>query len=114
MLSDSRVKNDNKSAASDMPAPEKMLSTAYQHSVEPNDLLMESTPDNRDMDGGITSVEGAKCISGKKRSYTESTLTLQSVDMVESYGGSQSKRSAEIVPDDDDLLSSILGIKVVH
>ncbi|KAF7817726.1 sister chromatid cohesion 1 protein 4 [Senna tora] len=107
IFSDNQVKSDEKSAASDMLAPEKMLS-AYQLNVEPNDLLMESTPDDRDTAGGITSVEGEKCISGKKRSFTESTLTLESVDLVESYGGTPSKRSTEVIPDDDDLLSSIL------
>ncbi|XP_028790285.1 sister chromatid cohesion 1 protein 4 isoform X2 [Neltuma alba] len=105
---DNQVTSDSKSVASDLPAPEKMLSLSYQHSVGPNDVLMESTPDNRDMAGGFKSVEGVKCVSGKKRCFTESTLTMQSVDLSESYGGTQSKRSAEFLPDDDDLLSSIL------
>lgn len=112
IFSDDQVKSDSKSAYPEMPAPEKMLS-AYQISVEPNDLLMDSTPDNRDIASSIINVEGVKCISGKKRSFTESTQTLQSVDLAESYGGTLSKRSAEFIPDDDDLLSSILGIKVI-
>ncbi|KAJ1443592.1 Rad21/Rec8-like protein, N-terminal [Sesbania bispinosa] len=98
----------NKSAASDMPEPEKMLSLAYQRDGEANDLLVESTPDNRGITEGHMDAAGVKCISGKKRSFTESTLTVQSVDLVESYGGAQSKRTVESIPDDDDLLSSIL------
>ncbi|RDX91987.1 Sister chromatid cohesion 1 protein 4, partial [Mucuna pruriens] len=102
-----KVESTNKSAATDMPEPEKLLS-AYQHDGEANDLLMASTPDNQGASEGHTGAAGVKCISGKKRSFTESTLTVQSMDLVESYGGAQSKRTAESVPDDDDLLSSIL------
>ncbi|KAI9077996.1 hypothetical protein K1719_040125 [Acacia pycnantha] len=105
---DNQVRSDSKSVASDLPAPEKVLSLAYQHSVGPNNLPMESTPDYQDMSGGIKSVEGVTCVSAKKRSFTESTLTMQSVDLTESYEGTKSKRSAEFLPDDDDLLSSIL------
>ncbi|KAL2606749.1 hypothetical protein GLYMA_09G247600v4 [Glycine max] len=102
-----KVESINKSAAADMPEPEKLLS-AYQHDGEANHLLMASTPDNQGATEGHTGAAGVKCISGKKRSYTESTLTVQSMDLIESYGGAQSKRTAESVPDDDDLLSSIL------
>ncbi|XP_027349324.1 sister chromatid cohesion 1 protein 4 [Abrus precatorius] len=103
-----KVGSINKSSVSDMPEPEKLLSLAYQHDGEANDLLLESTPDNQGASEGHTGAAGAKYISGKKRSFTESTLTVQSMDLVESYGGAQSKRTAESVPDDDDLLSSIL------
>ncbi|KAK7243196.1 hypothetical protein RIF29_37985 [Crotalaria pallida] len=100
----------NKSAASDMPEPEKLLSLAYEHEGEANNTLpMESTPDNQGVSDGHTEDAREKCISGKKRSFTESTLTVQSVDFVESYGGTRSKRTAESIPDDDDLLSSILA-----
>ncbi|KAK7340400.1 hypothetical protein VNO77_21102 [Canavalia gladiata] len=103
-----KVESINKSAASEMPEPEKLLSLAYQHDGDANDLLMASTPYNQGASEGHTGAEGVKWISGKKRSFTESTLTVQSMDLVESYGGAQSKRTAESVPDDDDLLSSIL------
>ncbi|KAK7394633.1 hypothetical protein VNO78_15166 [Psophocarpus tetragonolobus] len=103
-----KIENINKSAATDMPEPEKLLS-AYQHDGgEANDLLMASTPYYQGATEGHTGAAGVKYISGKKRSFTESTLTVQSMDLVESYGGAQSKRIAESVPDDDDLLSSIL------
>ncbi|KAK6144951.1 hypothetical protein DH2020_021771 [Rehmannia glutinosa] len=44
----------------------------------------------------------------KKRSFTESTLTEQSLNSVESSRLVRFKRTVESVPDDDDLLSSIL------
>ncbi|XP_025696413.1 sister chromatid cohesion 1 protein 4 isoform X1 [Arachis hypogaea] len=97
-----------KSAASVMPEPEKLLSLPYQHDGEVTDMLLESTPDNQGVSDSHTGADRGKGISGKKRSFTESTLTMQSNDLLESYGGAQSKRSRETVPDDDDLLSSIL------
>ncbi|XP_019443833.1 PREDICTED: sister chromatid cohesion 1 protein 4-like [Lupinus angustifolius] len=104
-----KVEIISKSAASDMPEPEKMLSLAYQHDGETNNNLpMESTPNNQGVSDDHTDPAGVKSISSKKRSFTESTLTMQSVDFVESYGGTQSKRTGESIPDDDDLLSSIL------
>jgi len=109
-----KVESINRSAVTDMPEPEKLLSLAYQHDGEANDLLMASTPDNQGATKGHTGAAGLTDISGKKRSFTESTLTMQSMDLVESYGGAQSKRTTESVPGDDDLLSSILGIRVVY
>ncbi|KAE9617692.1 putative rad21/Rec8-like protein [Lupinus albus] len=104
-----KVEIISKSVASDMPEPEKMLSLAYQHDGETNNNLpMESTPNNQRVSDDHTGPAGVKCISGKRRSFTESTLTMQSVDFIESYGGTQSKRTRESIPDDDDLLSSIL------
>ncbi|CAL0328070.1 unnamed protein product [Lupinus luteus] len=104
------VESISKSAASDMPEPEKMLSVAYQNDCETNSHLpMESTPNNQVVSDGHTGAAGVSSISGKKRSFTESTLTVHSVDFVQSYGGTQSKRTRESIPDDDDLLSSILA-----
>ncbi|KAK7269052.1 hypothetical protein RIF29_21767 [Crotalaria pallida] len=97
------------SAVCDIPEPEKMLSMAHQLCTEPNGLSIGSTPDNQSISGSRTGGAGVNCVTGKKRSFTESTLTVQSVDLAESYGGAQSKRTAEVIPDDDDLLSSILG-----
>ncbi|KAL2330141.1 hypothetical protein Fmac_017722 [Flemingia macrophylla] len=103
------VESINKSAATDMREPEKLLSLAYPHNGEANDLLMTTTPDIHGAFEGHTGGAGVNYISGKKRSFTESTLTVQSMDLVESYGGVQSNRTTESVPDDDDLLSSILA-----
>ncbi|KAL5058664.1 hypothetical protein RYX36_030268 [Vicia faba] len=99
----------NTFTAPDMPPPEKTLSLAYPHFGEMNHLLLESTPGNQGISKGHTDVAAVTSISGKKRSYAESTLTVQSMDLVGSYGGAQSRRTAGSIPDDDDLLSSILA-----
>ncbi|PQP96353.1 sister chromatid cohesion 1 protein 4 [Prunus yedoensis var. nudiflora] len=69
---------------------------------------MESTPDKEIIGGDAGDDTGIKLISGKKRSSTESTMTVQSLNSVESFGEARGKRTAESIPDDDDLLSSIL------
>ncbi|XP_050911956.1 sister chromatid cohesion 1 protein 4 isoform X24 [Lathyrus oleraceus] len=99
----------NTFTASNIPEPEKMLSLAYPHFGEMNHLLLESTPGNQVISGGHRDVAAVTSISGQKRSYTESTLTLQSMGLVESYGGAQSRRTTGSIPDDNDLLSSILA-----
>lgn len=85
----------------DLPAPEKLLSVSDISADKSNDLLVEATPDKEGLEDAI------KQISGRKRSLAESTATMHSL---ESFGLSQSKQTAESIPDDDDLLSSILGI----
>ena len=112
-MTSNKTGNLNESTASDIPEPEKMLSLAHERDNEMNHLLLESTPGNQGISEGYTNATGVTSISGKKRSYTESTLTMQSMDLVESNGGAQSKRTAVSIPDDDDLLSSILGIYLV-
>ncbi|KAA8538806.1 hypothetical protein F0562_025498 [Nyssa sinensis] len=101
---DTQLENLHSSDNSEFPAPEKFLSVTEGLAVLPNNLLVESTPDKADLAG----VDGIKIISGKKRSYTESTLTVQSLNSIESLGAASSKRTRESIPDDDDLLSSIL------
>jgi cohesin complex subunit SCC1 len=107
---DSQLNNLNSSGTSDFPAPEKMLSVPEGFTGKPNDLLVESTPDKEDLPGGDGAGAGT-ILTGKKRSFTESTVTVQSLNSAESFGMTLSKRTAESIPDDDDLLSSILGIK---
>ena len=107
-LCDDQLENSNNCAMSDLPAPEKLLS-ALGLLDKPSDLLGESTPDKEVLAGNDEFDAGTKLISGKKRSITESTLTVESINSVESFGRPQSRRTAESVPDDDDLLSSILG-----
>lgn len=110
---DNRLENLDRSATSDLPAPEKLLAVSEGLTSKPHDLLVESTPDIEGVAGGNVADAGTKIMSGKKRSFTESTLTEQSLNSVESFGVSRLKRTAESVPDDDDLLSSILGNKMV-
>ncbi|XP_031381582.1 sister chromatid cohesion 1 protein 4 isoform X1 [Punica granatum] len=93
--------NDNSTVNLDPPAPETLLSASDFVADKPNDLLVESTPNKEGLE------EGLKQISGRKRSLTESAVTMQS-NSLETFGLSQSKRTGESIPDDDDLLSSIL------
>lgn len=107
---DNQFENLDRSANSDLPAPEKLLSVPEGFTSKPSDFLMESTPDKEIIGGDVGDDTGIKLISGKKRSSTESTMTVQSLNSVESFGEARGKRTAESIPDDDDLLSSILGI----
>ncbi|KAK8660246.1 hypothetical protein V6N13_051179 [Hibiscus sabdariffa] len=103
-----QLKNSSSCAMSDLPAPEKLLSVLEESLNKPSDLLAESTPNKEVLAGNDEIDAGTKLISGKKRSVTESTLTVESINSVESFGRPQSQRTAESVPDDDDFLSSIL------
>lgn len=87
----------------DPPAREKLLSVSESSTDKLNNLLLESTPNKEGVE------EGTRQISGKKCSLTESAVTMQS-NSLESFGLSLSKPTVESIPDDDDLLSSILGI----
>ncbi|XVF30224.1 hypothetical protein REPUB_Repub16aG0039100 [Reevesia pubescens] len=107
-LCDDQFENSNNCDMSDLPAPEKLLSAPEGPLDKPSDLLGEATPDKEVLVGNDKIDAGTKLISGKKRSITESTLTVESINSVESFGRPQSWRIAESVPDDDDLLSSIL------
>ncbi|KAM3201214.1 sister chromatid cohesion 1 protein 4 isoform X1 [Capsicum annuum] len=101
-----RIDIMSSAAASSLPAPEKILSMPGGLVDLPRSIFPEATPDYL---VGINEADaGSKFISGKKRSYTESTLTEQSLNSAESSRIVRSKMSAGFVPDDDDLLSSIL------
>ncbi|XP_022747689.1 sister chromatid cohesion 1 protein 4-like isoform X5 [Durio zibethinus] len=109
-LCDDQWENSNNCNMSYLPAPEKLLSAPEGPLDKPSDLLVESTPDKEVLAGNDEIDAGTKLISGKKRSITESTLTIESINSVESFGRPRYRGIAESVPDDDDLLSSILGM----
>ncbi|EOA19866.1 hypothetical protein CARUB_v10000117mg [Capsella rubella] len=102
---DEQLENLTGFTDSDLPAPEKVLA-APNREGDGNDFMVEYTPDKEDP-GTCNDDVGNNNITGKKRTFTESTLTAESLNSVESVGLIQSKRTAS-VPDDDDLLSSIL------
>ncbi|XP_021903325.1 sister chromatid cohesion 1 protein 4-like isoform X2 [Carica papaya] len=108
LASDSQLEILNKSTASDFPTAEKVLSLPEELGDKPKDFVVDSTPDKAVVAGADGVDDTTKHISGKKRSFTESTLTVESFNSVESVGLTLSKRTAESIPDDDDLLSSIL------
>ncbi|KAH1032170.1 hypothetical protein J1N35_044344 [Gossypium stocksii] len=104
---DDQLESSNNCAMSDLPAPEKLLSVPEGPIDKPSDLLGECTLDKEVPEGNHEVYTGNKFISGKKRSITESTITVESMNSVESFRRPQF-RTAETIPDDDDLLSSIL------
>ncbi|KAJ4837210.1 hypothetical protein Tsubulata_040033 [Turnera subulata] len=104
---DNQSENVHSSMTSELPAPEKLLSAPQIPVDKPEDLLFEAAPDKEVLEGSDGSSAGTKT-SGKKRSFTESSLTVQSMNSIESFGVTKSKRTITSVPDDDDLLSSIL------
>lgn len=111
ILGDNQIDGIAGSEKFELPAPEKLLSVPEGLADLP-DNFMESTPDGSHLlSGGGGGDAGINIDSRKKRSFTESTLTVQSLDSVESLAGTRSKRTKESIPDDDDLLASILGIE---
>ncbi|KAL0403395.1 UNVERIFIED_CONTAM: Sister chromatid cohesion 1 protein 4 [Sesamum radiatum] len=100
------MQNQNNSAEAEQPAPEKLLSVPEGVVDLHRNMLVEGSPG--DLVGFDEGDAGSKIISSKKRSFTESTLTEQSLNSVESSRLVRFKRTVESVPDDDDLLSSIL------
>lgn len=104
---DQLIENLNNPAPPELPAPEKLLSVPEGHTDLHKGMMIETSPaDVRGLDEGD---DGSKTAAGRKRSFTESTLTEQSLNSVESSRQVRFKQTGP-VPDDDDLLSSILGI----
>ncbi|KAL9267489.1 Sister chromatid cohesion 1 protein 4-like protein [Drosera capensis] len=108
MIDDSLSRKENSAAVTNAPSPEILL--CVPDAGRSNQLLVDSTPAKEmfaEGDGDST----ANITSRKKRSFTESTLTFQSITSAESFPATQSKTSVESIPNDDDLLSSILAGK---
>ncbi|KAL1552162.1 sister chromatid cohesion 1 protein 4-like [Salvia divinorum] len=93
-------------ATTELPAPEKLLSVPEGHIELHSGMMMEVIP--RDFEGLYEDDAGSKTAAGRKRTFTESTLTEQSLNSVESSRQVRFKQTTGSVPDDDDLLSSIL------
>lgn len=106
IVEDRHMEFVSSSTASTLPAPEKILSMPGGLFDLPRNIFPEATPDY--LAEFNEAVAGDKIISGKKRSYTESTLTEQSLNSAESSRMVRSKKAGGFIPDDDDLLSSIL------
>lgn len=107
----SSISGVEKSVGNDDPPPEQMLSAAEEvhKNIENNMLQEKATPDKEDIIEFDRAGAVSMSVSGKKRSFTESTLTVQSLYSAESSGNLHTEgRIIESVPDDNDLLSSIL------
>ncbi|WCJ38920.1 sister chromatid cohesion 1 protein 4 [Euphorbia peplus] len=97
--------NLNTYTTSEFSAPEKLLSAPQRLPDQPHDFLIE-TP--KEVQEGGDGSEAGMNITGNKRSFTESSLTMQSFDLADSFGVGRSMGTVESIPGDDDLLSSIL------
>nr|GMC54056.1 sister chromatid cohesion 1 protein 4 isoform X1 [Ipomoea batatas] len=104
---DCPLENLCNSTLPDLPAPEILLSVPGGVVEIPRGVLVEDTPGDSGRINETDARNSSKLVSGRKRSYTESTLTEQSMNSFESSRMMHSQ-TTEFVPDDDDLLSSIL------
>lgn len=101
----------NSSTSSEFPAPETLLLAPTEVSDLPNELALQSTS-GKPVNGGET--ERFDSLSGKKRRTMESTPLLENSNFFKFSGVARSRRSMDYIPDDDDVLASILGIKLFH
>ncbi|KAK2988116.1 hypothetical protein RJ640_017448 [Escallonia rubra] len=95
-------------ASMDLPTPEKLLCAPGGLVDVPNNLLLEATPHKGVLAVGDGDGAGSKFFSGKKRSFNDSEMTVQSLNSVATSSVRGTIRTAEPIPDDNDLLSSIL------
>lgn len=107
---DNQSDNLNQPSNSDFPAPEMLLSAPTTVPDVPSNFLSSEKEVSSEGEG---SGNGTKILSGKRRHLMESTPLLQDENSAKLSGVSRSKRTMESVPDDDDLLSSILGVILV-
>ncbi|MCL7043835.1 hypothetical protein MKW94_024309 [Papaver nudicaule] len=105
------LRDDNKEAtelpaSSDLPAPEILLSAPEAFPDVPSGLLAESSPAKEVAHEGSGDELGS--LLKRKRDVLESTPVLIDESSADLTGVAQTKRTLNSVPDDDDLLSSIL------
>ncbi|XP_077229812.1 sister chromatid cohesion 1 protein 4-like [Tasmannia lanceolata] len=94
----------NGSTSSEFPAPETVVLAPAEVPDLVDDLLVPSTA-NKEGEG---SANRFKSLSGKKRHLMESTPVLENGDSAKLSVVRGSKRSMDYIPDDDDVLASIL------
>ncbi|RZC64073.1 hypothetical protein C5167_025848 [Papaver somniferum] len=104
-------KDDNQEAtelpaSSNMPAPEILLSVPEAFPNVPGVLLAESSPRKEVAQEGSGDELGS--LLKRKRDMIESTPVLLDESVADLTGDAQTKRTLDSVPNDDDLLSSIL------
>ncbi|PIA29596.1 hypothetical protein AQUCO_05800021v1, partial [Aquilegia coerulea] len=105
---DSRSENSNcpPNCDSVVPEPERLLSVPAGVNDAPSDLLMQSAEKEPFAERDI-SENGSETLSGRKRHFMESA-PLELDDNLIFSGIPRSGRTVDSVPDDNDLLSSIL------
>ncbi|XP_077225640.1 sister chromatid cohesion 1 protein 4-like [Tasmannia lanceolata] len=101
---DTQLMTLNCSTSSELPAPEIVVLAPVGAPDLVDELVVQSTANEE----GEGSVDRFKNLSGKKRHSMESTPVLQNDNSAKFSGVSRYKRSMDYIPDDDDVLSSIL------
>ncbi|XP_068646879.1 sister chromatid cohesion 1 protein 4-like [Aristolochia californica] len=104
---DSQVENLNCLISSEFPAPETLVSAPPCGPHLPIDLVQSSSEKDVIPEGNKT-VDKLDEVSGKKRKFMESTPDLQNDDTHKLSLDHRSAQSIDFIPDDDDILASIL------
>lgn len=106
---DAATENLERTPNSEFPAPEKLLSVPEVPSDLPSNCFVDSTQEKEVQVEAESNGAGLKFIAGEHQSLEESVMSLQSLNSDESFELRGIKRTASSsVPNDDDLLSSIL------
>lgn len=114
---DDVTSNDNQlgalhySGISEIPAPETLLLAPTEPSDLLNDLLLQSTAGEAVTGEGTLDRFGN--LSGKKRRLMESTPVLENGNSSKFSRMLRSRSTMDYIPDDDDVLASILGIELL-
>lgn len=108
--------NDNQlgalhhSAISEIPAPETLLMATTEASDLPNDSVLQLTADEPVTSEGTA--DRFESLSGKKRRLMESTPVFEDGNASKFSRMLRSRSIEDSIPDDDDVLASILGIEL--
>ncbi|XP_074572927.1 sister chromatid cohesion 1 protein 4 [Curcuma longa] len=106
---DTEKNKSNCSVSSEFPEPEKLLLAPTGDGDQTNELSQVTEEKGViESDGSVNRITS---LSGKKRCTMETTSAWQNDSSGIVSGRSQSRKNTEYVPDDDDLLASILGGK---
>lgn len=98
----------NCASSSEFPEPEKMLLAPAGNVHQANELgQLTSEKGVIESDGSANRLSS---LSGKKRCLMDSTSMLRNGTSTRMSGKPRIRRNSDYVPDDDDLLASILGV----
>lgn len=107
---DTQLYQFNCSSSSEFPEPEKMLLAPAGNANQASELgQLTAEKGVIESDGSVNRISS---LCGKKRRLMESTPVLQHGTSTKMSGKSRIRRNTDYIPDDDDLLASILGTKL--
>lgn len=106
-INDNQLDHLNGTSSNEFPEPEKMLLAPPGNDNMSNDLGQLTS--EKGAAGSEESVDRIKSLSRKKRHLTESISGPQNGSSAKLPGRPRGRRITEHIPEDDDLLASILG-----